>query len=108
MASYRESLKGSVVISLLQARLKMAYEARAIGLECPSWNVEAWEAKLRDLGDELVKPPVKPVTEEPTKAANADADAIKDDDGDAWKDVGKDVGPDAGEGEAMVEEGAGP
>ncbi|KAM0070151.1 hypothetical protein Hdeb2414_s0001g00009951 [Helianthus debilis subsp. tardiflorus] len=38
MASYRESLKGSVVISLLQARLKMAYEAKTMGLESPSWR----------------------------------------------------------------------
>ncbi|MFS7945684.1 hypothetical protein Hanom_Chr06g00527121 [Helianthus anomalus] len=96
MASYRESLKGSVVVSLLQTRLKMAYEARAMGLECPSWNMEAWEAKLRNLRREPVKPTVKPVTEEPTKVADADADG---------GDVGKDVGPDAGEGEAMVEEG---
>ncbi|KAJ0766066.1 hypothetical protein HanPI659440_Chr08g0311111 [Helianthus annuus] len=29
MASYREGLKSSVIISLLQTRLKMAYEARA-------------------------------------------------------------------------------
>ncbi|MFS7939572.1 hypothetical protein Hanom_Chr05g00453351 [Helianthus anomalus] len=103
MASYRESLKGSVVVSLLQARLKMVYEARAMGLECLSWNVEAWEAKLRDLGGEPMKLPVKPLTEEPTKAA--DADATKDDGGDIGKDAEKDVGPDAGEGEAMVEEG---
>ncbi|MFS7979292.1 hypothetical protein Hanom_Chr10g00925631 [Helianthus anomalus] len=53
MASYRESLKGSIVVSLLQARLKMAYEARAMGLEFPSWNVEAWEAKLRILAANL-------------------------------------------------------
>ncbi|MFS7962802.1 hypothetical protein Hanom_Chr08g00730781 [Helianthus anomalus] len=33
MASYREGLKNSVVISLLQARLKMAYEAKALGFE---------------------------------------------------------------------------
>ncbi|KAJ0821024.1 hypothetical protein HanPSC8_Chr16g0715131 [Helianthus annuus] len=50
MTTYREGLKGSVVISLLQARLKMAYEAKALGFECPSWNVSAWEAKLKDLG----------------------------------------------------------
>ncbi|MFS7962600.1 hypothetical protein Hanom_Chr08g00728551 [Helianthus anomalus] len=42
MATYRESLKGSVVISLLQARLKMAHEAKALGFEWPSWNVDAW------------------------------------------------------------------
>ncbi|MFS7948307.1 hypothetical protein Hanom_Chr06g00558401 [Helianthus anomalus] len=43
MASYWESLQGSVIVSHLQARLKMTYEARAMGLECPSWIVEAWE-----------------------------------------------------------------
>ncbi|XP_035841323.1 uncharacterized protein LOC118488203 [Helianthus annuus] len=36
MISYRESLKGSVVTSLLQARLKMGHEAKALGFECPS------------------------------------------------------------------------
>ncbi|MFS8025979.1 hypothetical protein Hanom_Chr16g01481551 [Helianthus anomalus] len=41
VASYRESLKNYVVISLLQARLKMAYEAMALGFECPSWNIKA-------------------------------------------------------------------
>ncbi|MFS7930172.1 hypothetical protein Hanom_Chr04g00341001 [Helianthus anomalus] len=38
MASYREGLKVFVVVSLLQARLKMAYEAKAMGFKCPSWN----------------------------------------------------------------------
>ncbi|MFS7984290.1 hypothetical protein Hanom_Chr11g00984781 [Helianthus anomalus] len=28
----------------------MAYEARTMDFECPSWNVNAWEAKLKDLG----------------------------------------------------------
>ncbi|MFS7997323.1 hypothetical protein Hanom_Chr12g01140391 [Helianthus anomalus] len=70
MVSYRESLKGSVVISLLQARLKMAYEDKAMGLECPSWNVEAWEAKLRDLGGNPVEYPAKPVVEEPIKVVD--------------------------------------
>ncbi|KAJ0454898.1 hypothetical protein HanIR_Chr15g0745171 [Helianthus annuus] len=36
MSSYRDGLKGSVVVSLLQARLRMAYEAKALGFECPS------------------------------------------------------------------------
>ncbi|KAJ0467920.1 hypothetical protein HanIR_Chr14g0690721 [Helianthus annuus] len=36
MASYQEGLKSSVVIYLLQAKLKMAYEAKAMGFECPS------------------------------------------------------------------------
>ncbi|KAJ0710611.1 hypothetical protein HanOQP8_Chr09g0314341 [Helianthus annuus] len=35
MTSYREGLKNFVVISLLQARLKMAYEAKSLGFECP-------------------------------------------------------------------------
>ncbi|MFS7917321.1 hypothetical protein Hanom_Chr03g00187641 [Helianthus anomalus] len=80
MASYREGLKNSVVISLLQARLKMAYEAKAMGFECPSWNVEAWEVKLRDLGGNPVD--MKPIAEEPAKVAekvvNANADAGND------------------------------
>ncbi|MFS7984895.1 hypothetical protein Hanom_Chr11g00992071 [Helianthus anomalus] len=92
MASYREGLKGSVVISLLQARLKMAHEAEAMGFECPSWNVEAWEAKLRDLGRNPVEHPTKPGVEEPAKVADAGGDAEKY------------AGPDAGE-VAMVEEG---
>ncbi|MFS7912634.1 hypothetical protein Hanom_Chr02g00132231 [Helianthus anomalus] len=49
MASYRGRLKNSVVISLLHARLKMAYEAMALGFECPSWNIKDWEVKLKDL-----------------------------------------------------------
>ncbi|KAM0070828.1 hypothetical protein Hdeb2414_s0001g00017811 [Helianthus debilis subsp. tardiflorus] len=36
MNSYQEGLKGPVMISLLQARLKMAYEAKVVGFECPS------------------------------------------------------------------------
>ncbi|MFS8001465.1 hypothetical protein Hanom_Chr13g01190671 [Helianthus anomalus] len=103
MASYREGLKSSVVIYLLQARLKMAYEARAIGLECPSWNVDAWEAKLRDLGGNLVEHPAKPVVEEPSKAAENAVDAG----GDAEKDAGADPGAGAGDA-SMVEEGAAP
>ncbi|MFS8033867.1 hypothetical protein Hanom_Chr17g01574581 [Helianthus anomalus] len=82
MASYREGLKNSVIISLLQARLKMAYEAKALGFECPSWNVEAWEMKLKNLGGNPVEPPVKSVAEEPAKEVE------KVDDVDAAKDVG--------------------
>ncbi|KAF5796916.1 hypothetical protein HanRHA438_Chr08g0369521 [Helianthus annuus] len=102
MASYREGLKSSVVISLLQARLKMAYEARAMGFECPSWNVDAWEENLRDLGGNPVEHPVKPVVEEPSKAAEKAVDAG----GDTEKDAGGDPG--AGADEAMLEEGAAP
>ncbi|KAJ0898713.1 hypothetical protein HanRHA438_Chr08g0359941 [Helianthus annuus] len=100
MASYRESHKNSVVISLLQARLKMAYEARALGFECPSWNIKAWEMKLKDLGGNPVEPPSKPAAEEPEKV----------DDAGAIKDAGKDAADEAGinAGEDTMEEGAAP
>ncbi|KAL9996092.1 hypothetical protein Hdeb2414_s0005g00155291 [Helianthus debilis subsp. tardiflorus] len=49
MISYREGLKSFIVISLLQARLKMAYEAKVAGFEFPTWTIEAWEVKLKDL-----------------------------------------------------------
>ncbi|KAM0052827.1 hypothetical protein Hdeb2414_s0007g00252911 [Helianthus debilis subsp. tardiflorus] len=90
MASYRESLKNSVIISLIQARLKMAYEARALGVECPSWNIKAWEMKLKDLGGNLVEPPSKPAAEEPAKVTEKvdDAGASKDAGGDAADEVG--------------------
>ncbi|MFS8033738.1 hypothetical protein Hanom_Chr17g01573131 [Helianthus anomalus] len=64
MNSYREGLKGSVGISFLQARLKIVYEARALGFECPSWNVNEWEARLKDLGGNPVELPSKPVVEQ--------------------------------------------
>ncbi|KAM0070940.1 hypothetical protein Hdeb2414_s0001g00019121 [Helianthus debilis subsp. tardiflorus] len=53
MSSYRDGLKGSVVVSLLQARLRMAYEAKALGFECPSWTTEA----AADAGGEAEKNP---------------------------------------------------
>ncbi|KAJ0510120.1 hypothetical protein HanIR_Chr11g0537051 [Helianthus annuus] len=106
MASYREGVKNSVVISLLQARLKMAYEAKAMGFECSSWNVEAWEAKLSDLGGNPVEHPVKPVVEKPAEVAekvvNADAEAGNNAGGDTGVDAGADVD------EEMIEEGAAP
>ncbi|KAJ0783552.1 hypothetical protein HanLR1_Chr01g0021641 [Helianthus annuus] len=36
MISFREGIKNSAVVSLLQARIKMAYEAKETGLECPA------------------------------------------------------------------------
>ncbi|MFS7966500.1 hypothetical protein Hanom_Chr09g00774431 [Helianthus anomalus] len=68
MASYQYGLKSFVVISLLHARLKMAHEAKALGFGCPSWNVDAWETKLRSLGGSPVEHPVKPVVEGSSKA----------------------------------------
>ncbi|MFS7955693.1 hypothetical protein Hanom_Chr07g00645631 [Helianthus anomalus] len=60
MTTYLEGLKGSLVISLLQARLKMAYEAKTLGFECPSWTLSAWETKLKDLRGSLGEYPAKP------------------------------------------------
>ncbi|KAJ0846928.1 hypothetical protein HanRHA438_Chr15g0730431 [Helianthus annuus] len=95
MSSYRDSLKASVVISLLQARLRMAYEAKSLGFECPSWNVKAWEAKLQDLGGHPVAHPSKHAGEESSKAAeevvNAGDGAEKNPEGDAGADAGKEV-----------------
>ncbi|KAJ0801263.1 hypothetical protein HanPI659440_Chr03g0115321 [Helianthus annuus] len=102
MVSYREGLKSSVVISLLQARLKMAYEAKVAGFECPTSTIEAWETKLKDLCGAPVEYPAKPVVGESSKAAEKAVDAG----GDADKDAGADLGPDACD-EAMVDGGAG-
>ncbi|KAJ0726132.1 hypothetical protein HanPI659440_Chr12g0466791 [Helianthus annuus] len=104
MSSYSEGLKSSIVISLLQARIKMAYEAKAKGFECLSWNVDAWEAKLSDLGGNPVEHPAKPLAEEPSKEAGKVTDASGDAEKDAGADPGRGAGADAGE--AMVEEGA--
>ncbi|MFS8025989.1 hypothetical protein Hanom_Chr16g01481661 [Helianthus anomalus] len=106
MVSYRDGLKGSVAISLIQARLKMAYEANAMGFECPSWNVKAWEAKLRDFGGNPMEHNAKPMVEEHAKVA----EKVVDTDADAGKNVGGDAGTDAGADavEAMVEEGVVP
>ncbi|MFS7962401.1 hypothetical protein Hanom_Chr08g00726221 [Helianthus anomalus] len=68
MATYRQSLKGSIVISLLQARLKMAHKTKALGFECPSWNVDAWETKLKTLGGHPVEHPVKSAAADSPKA----------------------------------------
>ena len=102
MTSYRDGLKGSVVVSLLQARLRMAYEAEALGFECPSWNVKAWETKLADLKGTPVERPAKHAGGDPPKATDAAAEAG----GDAEKNPEGDAG--AGADEAMVEEGAAP
>ncbi|MFS7919003.1 hypothetical protein Hanom_Chr03g00207831 [Helianthus anomalus] len=67
MASYREGLKSSVIISFLQARLKMAYEAKVAGFECPTWTIAAWETK-KDLCGAPVEYPAKPTAGESSKA----------------------------------------
>ncbi|XP_021991059.1 uncharacterized protein LOC110887798 [Helianthus annuus] len=83
MVSYRESLKSSVVISLLQARLKMAHEAKTLGFDCPSWDVGAWETKLKNLGGTSSKSTV----DEPSKTVEKATDAEKDTEADPKTDV---------------------
>ncbi|MFS7968365.1 hypothetical protein Hanom_Chr09g00796571 [Helianthus anomalus] len=100
MNSYWEGLKGSVVISLLQARLKMAYEAKAMGFECPTWNIDAWEAKLKNLGGNPVEYPSKPEAGASSKVAEVAAKAC----GEAGKDPMVEADAGAGvDGEVVVE-----
>ncbi|MFS7980403.1 hypothetical protein Hanom_Chr10g00939071 [Helianthus anomalus] len=63
MVSYSEGLKSSVVISLLQARMKIASEAKVAGFERPTWTIEAWEMKLKDLCGAPLKYPPTPGVE---------------------------------------------
>ncbi|XP_035839646.1 uncharacterized protein LOC110912696 [Helianthus annuus] len=83
MVSYRESLKSSAVTSLLQARLKMAHEAKALGFECPSWDVDAWETKLRSLGGTSTKPAAEGFSKAVEKPTSAERDAEADPNTDA-------------------------
>ena len=78
MVSYRESLKSSVVISLLQARLKMAHEAKTLGFDCPSWDVGAWETKLKNLGGTFSKSNADESSKAAEKATDAEKDAEAD------------------------------
>ena len=87
MASFREEIKNSAIISLLQARIKMAYEARATGLECPAWPVESWVAKLKELGGSPVPCIAGSEAGESSKAAEAVAEIGE----------GTDAGANAGE-----------
>ncbi|MFS7978008.1 hypothetical protein Hanom_Chr10g00910631 [Helianthus anomalus] len=81
----------------------MAYEAKSLGFECPSLNVNAWEEKLKDLGGNPVEYPAKPAGEEPSKATKEATNAG----GDTEKVPEDDAGAGAGE-DAAVEEGAAP
>ncbi|MFS8001463.1 hypothetical protein Hanom_Chr13g01190651 [Helianthus anomalus] len=103
--SYREDLTSSVVISLLQTMLKMSYQAKAVGFECPTWNIEAWEAKLKDLGGNPVEYHAKPEFGTSSKAAEVAAEV----EGKTGEDPGADVEASAGgDGEAMVGDAAAP
>ena len=103
MVSFREGIKNSAVISLLQARIKMAYEARATGLECPAWPVESWVAKLKELGGSPVPHVAGPEAGEPSKAAEAVVEAGEGTDAgvDTEVDVGAEVAKKAGEDATM-------
>ncbi|KAJ0692518.1 hypothetical protein HanPI659440_Chr15g0586901 [Helianthus annuus] len=59
MVSFREGIKASAIVSLLQARIKMAYEAKETGLVCPAWPVDSWVAKLKELGGKAVPLPAE-------------------------------------------------
>ena len=59
MVSFREGIKASAIVSLLQARIKMAYEAKETGLVCPAWSVDSWVAKLKELGGKAVPVPAE-------------------------------------------------
>ncbi|KAM0062333.1 hypothetical protein Hdeb2414_s0004g00146891 [Helianthus debilis subsp. tardiflorus] len=89
MISFQEGIKNSVAVSLLQARIKMAYEARETGLECPSWPVDSWVAKLKELGGNPVPHPAKAGAGETSKAADVVEKAGEK------KDAREDAGQDA-------------
>ncbi|MFS8007659.1 hypothetical protein Hanom_Chr14g01263661 [Helianthus anomalus] len=76
MISFREGIKNSAVVSLLKARIKMAYESKEIGLECPAWPVDSWSGAW-----------------ESSKAAEVVVEAGEKKDVDA--DVGQDAAQDA-------------
>ena len=90
MVSFREGIKNSAVISLLQARIKMAYEARATGLQCPAWPVESWVAKLKELGGSPVPCIAGSEAGEPSKVAEAVVEVGE------GTDAGANAGEDAG------------
>ncbi|MFS7912416.1 hypothetical protein Hanom_Chr02g00129701 [Helianthus anomalus] len=99
MTSFGDCLKNSAVVSLLQARIKIAYESKDAGFECLTWPVDTWVAKLKDLGGSPVPYPTKSGTGEPSKVEEAAVEAggkteAEADAGEGGaKDVGEDVAP---------------
>ncbi|XP_035838948.1 uncharacterized protein LOC118486541 [Helianthus annuus] len=102
MVSFREGIKASAIVSLLQARIKMAYEAKETGLVCPAWPVDSWVAKLKELGGKAVPLPVE--VGESSKSAEV-VDQVGDKK-DAGADAGEDAGQDAGKPEKVGEDAA--
>ncbi|KAJ0583426.1 hypothetical protein HanRHA438_Chr05g0207541 [Helianthus annuus] len=96
MINFREGIKTSAIVSLLQARIKMAYEAKETGLVCPSWPIESWVAKLKELRGKAV--PLPSEAGESSKSAEVvdQAGDKKDAGADAGEDAGQDAGEDAG------------
>ncbi|KAJ0702519.1 hypothetical protein HanPI659440_Chr14g0540631 [Helianthus annuus] len=90
MISFQEGIKNFVVVSLLQARIRMAYEAKETSLECPAWPVDSWVANLKELGGNHVPYPSKSRAGESSKAAEVvvEAEEKKDADADAAQDAG--------------------
>ncbi|KAJ0867056.1 hypothetical protein HanRHA438_Chr12g0558741 [Helianthus annuus] len=86
--SFTESLE-PMTSFLNKARIKMAYEARERGLKCPSWPVDSWVAKLKDLGGNHVSYLAKAGVGEASKAAEVVDEAREK------KDAGDDAGQDA-------------
>ncbi|MFS7963968.1 hypothetical protein Hanom_Chr08g00744541 [Helianthus anomalus] len=71
MTSFRDGLKNSAIVSLVQARIKMAYKAKDAGFEYPTWPVDSLVAKLKDVGGSHVPHPTKSGIGEPLKAVDA-------------------------------------
>ncbi|KAJ0667105.1 hypothetical protein HanPI659440_Chr17g0674151 [Helianthus annuus] len=94
MISFRDGVKNSAVVSLLQARINMAYKAKDAGFECPTWPVDSWVAKLKDLGGNPVPYLTNSGAGEPSKAAEAAVEAGEK--VEAGADAGADAGQDAG------------
>ncbi|MFS7945234.1 hypothetical protein Hanom_Chr06g00521791 [Helianthus anomalus] len=95
MTSLRDGLKNSAVVSLLHARIKMAYKAKNAGFECPAWPVDSWVAKLKDLRGSPMPHLVKSRTGEPSKVAEVVVEA--GDKAEAGVDAGDDGARKAGE-----------
>ncbi|MFS8008798.1 hypothetical protein Hanom_Chr14g01277111 [Helianthus anomalus] len=93
MISFRVGIKKSTAISLMQARIEMAYEVRETGLECPAWPVDSWVAMLKDLGGNHVSYPAKSGVGEPLKAAEVAVEAGEKTE--AGADAGQDDAQDA-------------
>ncbi|MFS8034463.1 hypothetical protein Hanom_Chr17g01581411 [Helianthus anomalus] len=90
MISFQEGIKNSAIVSLLQSRIKMAYEAKETSLECLAWPVDFWVAKLKEIGGNHVPYPSNFGAGESSKAVEVVVEAGEK------KDAGQDAAQDAG------------